>query len=135
MTSLSEKTENRIWSREKSLWTSGAALHLPLDGAARCWICRAPGQSALVVLPDGKQARTFLADWRTLFPEENAFPPGNLSTAEGVSGRALPPEGEILSGGRRGIALATPGALMAPFEGERGISSSAPERSTAGAPP
>ena len=119
MSPLSRKTENKLWSRERNLWTSGAALHLPLDGAARCWICRAPEKPVLVVLPDGKQTQTFLADWRTLFPEENAFLlPEIPLTAEGIAGRALPLQrGEILARWKNegGIAAATPGALMAPL--------------------
>ncbi len=119
MSTLSRNAENRIWSREKNLWSSGTALHLPLDGGARCWICRAPQGPALVVLPDGKQAGTFVGDWRTLFPEENAFLlPEIPLTPTALSGRALPLQrGEILARWKRegGLAVATPGALMAPF--------------------
>ena len=91
MRNASAPAGNRIWDLDERLWTGGTALHLPLDGAARCWICRNPASPALVVFPDTKQAALFCSDWETLFPGERVLLLHEIPlTPHGVQDRALP---------------------------------------------
>lgn len=113
-----ETRKNRVWDVEEALWKQGASLHLPVDGAARCWVCRAPQGPVVAVFPDAKQAGTFLADWKALFPEE---PVGYLQeiplTPQGISNKALAVQrGETLSRWREegGVLVATGGGLLGP---------------------
>ncbi len=117
---------NRIWDLDTRLWTGGAALHLPLDGAARCWAFRNPGSPALLVFPDQKQAGIFCSDWETLFPEEPVRLLQEIPlTPGGMTDRALPVQrGETLAGWKRegGLLAASGGSLLAPvFRGSRDI--------------
>ncbi|NLD97058.1 MAG: transcription-repair coupling factor, partial [Synergistaceae bacterium] len=113
-----ETRKNRVWDVEEALWKQGVSIHLPVDGAARCWVCRAPQGSVVAVFPDAKQAGTFLADWKALFPEE---PVGYLQeiplTPQGISNKALAVQrGETLSRWREegGVLVATGGGLLGP---------------------
>lgn len=117
---------NRIWDLDTQLWTGGAALHLPLDGAARCWAFRNPEHPALLVFPDQKQAGIFCSDWETLFPEEPVRLLQEIPlTPGGMTDRALPVQrGETLAGWKRegGLLAASGGSLLAPvFRGSRDI--------------
>lgn len=126
MRNVSATQRNSIWSLDERLWTGGSALHLPLDGAARCWICRNPASPALLVFPDTKQAALFCSDWETLFPGEQVRLLQEIPlTPHGVADRALPVQrGEILAGWREegGILAASGGALLGPvYKGSRDI--------------
>ena len=110
--------DNTIWNLDERFWTGRVALHMPLEGAARCWICRTPPSPALVVFPDGKQAAQFCSDWETLFPQEAIhFMEEIPLTLHGLQDRALPVRrGETLSRWREegGILAAGVGALLGP---------------------
>ncbi|MEA4952492.1 MAG: helicase-related protein [Aminivibrio sp.] len=126
MRNASAPAGNRIWDLDERLWTGGTALHLPLDGAARCWICRNPASPALVVFPDTKQAALFCSDWETLFPGERVLLLHEIPlTPHGVQDRALPVQrGETLARWKEegGILAASGGALLGPvYKGSRDI--------------
>lgn len=118
MKKVSAPKRNRIWDLDEELWTGGAALHFPPDGAARCWICRNPPSPALLVFPDKKQAETFCSDWEVLFPEEQVCLLNEIPlTPHGVRDKALPVQrGETLARWKRegGLLAASSGALLGP---------------------
>ena len=111
--------KNKVWEIEETLWKQGAAVHLPVDGAARCWICRAPRERTVAVFPDPKQAGIFLADWQALFPEEPASYLQEIPlTPQGVSSKALSVQrGETLARWAEdgGILVTTGGGLLGPL--------------------
>ncbi len=105
-----------VWEAGSDLWTQGAPLHLSVDGAARCWICRAPPVPVVALFPDSRQAATFLEDWRSLFPAEHAEYLQEIPlTPQGVANSALAVQrGETLVRWRqeKGLLAATGGALL-----------------------
>ena len=105
-----------VWEAGSDLWTQGAPLHMSVDGAARCWICRAPPVPVVALFPDSRQAATFLEDWRSLFPAEHAEYLQEIPlTPQGVANSALAVQrGETLVRWRqeKGLLAATGGALL-----------------------
>lgn len=118
MTKAAIQEGNTIWNLGERFWTGRVALHMPIEGAARCWVCRTPPSPALVVFPDGKQAAQFCSDWETLFPQEEIHYLQEIPlTVHGIKDRALPIQrGETLSRWRErgGILAAGAGALLGP---------------------
>ncbi|MDL2264448.1 hypothetical protein LJC31_07340, partial [Synergistaceae bacterium OttesenSCG-928-I11] len=51
-----------LQSLPRKMWERNRALHLPVGGAARPWICRGFTYPLLVVLPNSRAARDFVAD-------------------------------------------------------------------------
>ncbi len=109
---------NRIWDIGNALWKQGASVHLPVDGAARCWICRAPQARLVAVFPDAKQAGLFIGDWKALFPEEPAEYLQEIPlTPQGIANKALAVQrGETLGRWRAdgGLLVTTGGGLLGP---------------------
>lgn len=118
MRNASGASRNQIWNLDDVFWNGGAALHFPLSGAARIWICRNPAFPAVVVFPDQKQASLFYGDWKTLFPEENIYLLLEIPLIpQGISNKALLLQrGETLALWREngGLLVASGGALLGP---------------------
>ncbi len=114
----SDRRHNTVWDIGSALWRQGAPIHLSLDGAARCWICRAPRAPAVAVFPDSKQSSTFFDDWNSLFPEA----PATLLvetplTNQGIENKALALQrGETILRWREdgGILVTTGRGLLSP---------------------
>ncbi len=116
---------NRLYDLDSASWRKNTAVHLPVAGAARPWICRGMDVSLLVVLPDSRQARDFAADgdsMRGFF----ALPDVQMLPEIAIASFADDPQmleaqkasrGEVISrwAENGGILLATPGALMGPL--------------------
>ena len=103
---------------EKIQWERGSAFHLPLYGAARPWICRNFEFPLLVLLPDLRQARDFIADAEALGYEGSCISLEEIPLRESQPLDALKAQrGDVLRQWRdkRNILVATPGALMAPL--------------------
>ncbi|MDR1965346.1 MAG: DEAD/DEAH box helicase [Synergistaceae bacterium] len=107
-----------------SEWKRNIALHLPVAGGARPWICRGFERPLLVVLPNSRFVRDFSGDADSMrgfaeLPAIHSLPeiaiasysddPHMLEAQKAARGEAL---GRWADSG--GIMLATPGALMGP---------------------
>lgn len=118
MNAQPDKRTTVVWDIGSALWKQGAPIHLSVDGAARCWICRAAKTPFITIFPDNHQALTFFDDWNALFPEVPARllvePP---LTQQGVENRALAMQrGETLARWQEegGVLIATGGSLLPP---------------------
>ena len=103
---------------EKIQWERGTGLHLPVCGAARPWICRNFDVPLLVLLPDLRQARDFLADAEALGFEGDCVSLEEIPLRESQPLSALMAQrGDVLRHWRdkKNILVATPGSLMAPL--------------------
>ena len=103
---------------EKIQWERGSGVHLPVCGAARPWICRNFDLPLLVLLPDLRQARDFIADAEALGYEDFCLALDEIPLRESQPLNALKAQrGDVLRQwrDRRNILVTTPGALMAPL--------------------
>lgn len=115
----------RLCALDAKSWRKNVALHIPVAGAARPWICRETEFSLLIILSDSRQTRDFVADADSL---RSSFPLPNVHTLPEISIASFAEDlqmleaqkasrGEAMSrwmeGG--GVLVATPGALMGPL--------------------
>ncbi|MDR3280765.1 MAG: DEAD/DEAH box helicase [Synergistaceae bacterium] len=120
-----DKTGRELGLLDADSWRKNISIHLAVAGAARPWICRGFERSLLVVLPNARFARDFLADADSMreyasIPAADSLPeiaissyaddPASLEAQKAGRGEAMLRWSE--SGG---IMLATPGALMGPL--------------------
>ncbi|MDR1019616.1 MAG: DEAD/DEAH box helicase, partial [Synergistaceae bacterium] len=121
-------TYNSLQSIEPRQWSANRSFHLPVAGAARPWFCLGFVHPLLVLLPDSRQVRNFIADADSICAVPGA---GRLKGAETLPEIALASfggdrqmleaqkaeRGEAISrwADSGGILLATPGALMGPI--------------------
>jgi transcription-repair coupling factor (superfamily II helicase) len=122
------KTYNNLLAVEPRQWSANRSFHLPVAGAARPWLCLGFAHPLLVLLPDSRQVRNFIADADSIcaIPEM-----GRLKGVEALPEIALASfggdrqmleaqkaeRGEAISrwADCGGLLLATPGALMGPI--------------------
>ncbi|MDR0649820.1 MAG: DEAD/DEAH box helicase, partial [Synergistaceae bacterium] len=119
---------NSLKKVEARQWSANRSFHLPVAGAARPWLCLGFDRPLLVLLPDSRQVRDFMADADSIRAIPEA---GRLNVAEALPEIALASfggdrqmleaqkaeRGEAVSrwADSGGILLATPGALMGPL--------------------
>ncbi|MEG1799863.1 MAG: CarD family transcriptional regulator, partial [Synergistaceae bacterium] len=100
-------------------WYRNKAVHLISKGAMRPWSCRDVDCPVLVLLPDQRQTRDFVADSEVmgLFNNISMLPEISLSEDETKSQALRVSRGGVLEKFKNsgGILAATPASLLAPF--------------------
>lgn len=96
---------------------NGESLFMPVKGAARSWIC-SNEKRALVVVPDERQAHSFVSDMKALFPGVKtcflSAIPLEKDSVDSVS--EMIRRGQVIDVWLKdgGLLVSTPGALVTP---------------------
>lgn len=109
-----------IFDIGEDAWKRNKSVHLAPRGAARPWICRGAEGPLLVILPDQRQVRDFVADAEamSLFADSVFDLPEMLLTEDESQSDAIKAgRGDVLERFRHrgGVLAATPASLLAPF--------------------
>ncbi len=109
-----------IFSADSRLWNVSAAVHIPSEGALRCWICRDADAPLLVLFPDSRRARDFVCDAKELklFKNPELLPEFAFTDEDAQNSASSAKRGSVMSRFKSGAAdvlVSTPSALTAPF--------------------
>ncbi len=108
-----------LFSLDKDLWYRNKSVHLASKGAMRPWSCRDQIGPLLVLLPDQRQTRDFVADGEMmgLFSQILLLPEVSLSDDDAKLQALRVARGGVLEKFKRsgGVLAATPASLLAPF--------------------
>ncbi len=119
MTNIEKYAASSLFLLDSDAWYRNKAVHLISKGAMRPWSCRDADCPLLVLLPDQRQTRDFVADSEVmeLFRNISLLPEISLSEDETRSQALQISRGGVLEKFKNsgGILAATPASLLAPF--------------------
>lgn len=117
--------ESSLFRIDGEAWVRNKAVHLVSKGAMRPWVCREASLPLLVLIPDQRQVRDFVADAESmkLFQYVDLLPEMVLTEDESKCEALKVQRGDILEKFRNngGVLAVTPSSLLAPLSvgGER----------------